>query len=86
LVKLEVFTAEPPCAGCVALLELADKIQENFPEVKLVKHIGMCDEFVQYKITYVPATIIEEGRIAMMGLCPSYDTIVAALTEMGVKK
>jgi len=52
----------------------------------LVKHIGMCDEFVQYKITYVPATIIEEGRIAMMGLCPSYDTIVAALTEMGVKK
>jgi len=86
MVKLEFFTATPPCPGCVALLDLADRISLDFPEVEVVKHIGMCDEFNKYGITYVPAVIIEEGKIAFMGLCPSYGTLVTALAEMGVKK
>ncbi|RZN50560.1 hypothetical protein EF808_00865 [archaeon] len=86
MVKMEFFTAEPPCAGCVALLELADRVAEEYPEVEVVKNVGMCDEFRKYEITYVPALIIEGGKIAFMGLCPSYDTLVAALAEMGVKR
>jgi hypothetical protein len=85
MVKVEFFTAEPPCAGCVALLELADRLKEEYPSLDIVKHIGPCEEFSAYKITYVPAVIIEGGRIAFMGLCPSHDTLVAALKEMGVK-
>ena len=29
MVKIEVFTAEPPCPGCLKLLELADEIQKE---------------------------------------------------------
>ena len=86
MVRVEVFTAEPPCAGCVALLALADRIKEAYPSVDVIKHIGPCEEFGTYKITYVPAVVIEGGRIAFMGLCPSFDTLVAALKEMGVKE
>lgn len=86
MVKMEFFTAEPPCAGCVALLELADRVADAYPEVEVIKHVGMCDEFREYEITYVPAVIIEGGKIAFMGLCPSYDTLVTALAEMGVKR
>lgn len=86
MVKIEFFTATPPCPGCVALLELADRIEGEFPQVEVLKHIGMCDEFNKYRITYVPAVIVEEGRIAFMGLCPSHDTLVTALAEMGARK
>ena len=86
MVKVEFFTAQPPCAGCVALLDLADRLAGEYPSLDIECHTGPCDEFSEYGITYVPAVIIEGGRIAFMGLCPSYDTLVAALVEMGVKK
>jgi len=86
MVRIEFFTATPACPGCLALLELADMISEEFPELEVIKHIGPCEEFDKYGITYVPAVILEGGLIAFMGLCPSYDTLVTALAETGVKK
>ncbi|HPR41776.1 MAG TPA: thioredoxin family protein [Candidatus Methanofastidiosa archaeon] len=86
MVKIEFFTATPPCPGCVALLGLADRISKEFPDLEVIKHIGPCDEFGRYGITYVPAVVVEEGAILFMGLCPSYDTLITALAEMGVKR
>jgi hypothetical protein len=83
-VKLETFTAEPPCFGCSKLLELADRIKENYvEELEVVKHIGPCEGFDKYGLTVVPAVVIE-GRIMIMGVCPSEKTITAVLWEVGL--
>jgi len=84
-VKLETFTAEPPCPGCVHLLELAEEIEKMYKDkVEVIKHIGPCEEFEKYELTVVPAVVLNEGRIKIMGVCPSMKTLEAALKEMGV--
>ena len=86
-VKLEIFTAEPPCPGCSNLLELADRIKEEYGErVNVVKHIGACEEFSRYGLTVVPAVVIDEGKIKIMGVCPSEETLKKALWEVGVNE
>jgi hypothetical protein len=85
VVKVEVFTAEPPCAGCAKLLEMADEIAKRYGEkVNVIKHVGPCEEFNKYKLTLVPAVVVEEGKIMLMGVCPDMDTFIAALKEVGV--
>ncbi|MEM3577344.1 MAG: thioredoxin family protein [Candidatus Bathyarchaeia archaeon] len=85
VVKVEVFTAEPPCAGCLKLLEYADLIKAKYGEkVDVIKHIGPCEGFGKYVLTVVPAVVFNEGKIKIMGVCPSMQTIEAALKEMGV--
>jgi hypothetical protein len=85
VVKVEVFTAEPPCAGCSKLLGIADLLREKYGErVEVTKHIGPCEEFNKYRLTVVPAVVFNQGRIKIMGVCPSMQTIEASLKEMGV--
>jgi len=85
VVKVEVFTAEPPCAGCSKLLAIADLLKEKYGErVDVIKHIGPCEEFSKYNLTVVPAIVFNEGRIKIMGVCPSMQTIEASLKEMGI--
>ncbi|MEM4576129.1 MAG: thioredoxin family protein [Candidatus Nezhaarchaeales archaeon] len=84
-VKVEFFTAEPPCAGCVKLLEHADIIKERYGDkVEVIKHVGPCEEFNKYGLTVVPAVVFNEGKIKIMGVCPSLKTMEAALRELGV--
>ena len=84
VVKVEVFTAEPPCAGCLKLLEIADLLKERYGNrVEVIKHIGPCEEFNRYGLTVVPAMVFNEGKIKIMGVCRSMNTIEAALMEMG---
>lgn len=84
-VKLETFIAKPPCAGCAHLLELAGEIEKKYEEkVEVIKHIGPCEEFEKYELTVVPAVVLNEGKIKIMGVCPSIKTLEAALKEMGV--
>jgi len=86
IVKVEIFTAEPPCAGCLKLLEFADLIKEKYGErVEVIKHIGPCEEFSKYALTVVPAVVFNEGKIKIMGVCPSMQTIETSLKEMGVQ-
>jgi len=69
--KLETFTAEPPCPGCTKLLELADRIKENYGnELEVVKHIGPCEEFDKYGLTVVPAVVIN-GELNFFGVVPA---------------
>lgn len=85
IVKMEVFTAEPPCAGCTKLLQIADDIAQKYKgKVEVIKHIGPSKEFEDYRLTLVPATVFNEGKIKIVGVCPSGDTILASLMEMGV--
>jgi len=85
VVKVEVFTAEPPCAGCLKLLEIADSLEKKYGKrIEVIKHIGPCEEFSKYGLTVVPAMVFNEGRIKIMGVCPSLKTIEASLREMGV--
>lgn len=84
MAKLETFTAEPPCPGCSKLLDLADTIKKEYGDkLEVVKHIGPCDEFKRYELTVVPAVVVD-GRIKIMGVCPSKKTIKAALWEVGL--
>ncbi|WP_455364061.1 thioredoxin family protein [[Eubacterium] cellulosolvens] len=84
-ITMEVFTAEPPCAGCTKLLQIADEIAQRYKEeVKVVKHTGPSKEFEAYKLTLVPATVFNQGKIKIVGVCPSKDTILASLKEMGL--
>jgi len=84
-IKLETFTAEPPCAGCVHLLELAEEIEKKYKEkVEVIKRIGPCKEFEKYELTVVPAVVLDHGKIKIMGVCPSLKTVEAALKEVGL--
>jgi len=85
MVKVEFFTAEPPCAGCIELLKTADDVAEKYgARIQVIKHIGPCEEFNKYGLTVVPAVVFEEGRIMLMGVCPDMDTIIASFKELGV--
>ncbi|MDI9623371.1 MAG: thioredoxin family protein [Methanothermobacter sp.] len=84
MVKIEIFTAEPPCPGCLKLLELADKIKKEHPEVEVIKHVGPSKAHEKYNLTVVPAIVAEEGLIKIMGVCPSKKTMIAILKELGV--
>jgi hypothetical protein len=83
-VKLETFTAEPPCPGCSKLLGLAEEIEKEYGEkLELIRHIGPCEEFGKYGLTVVPAVVVAE-KIKIMGVCPSEKTIKAVLWEVGL--
>jgi hypothetical protein len=86
MIKVEFFVAEPPCAGCVDLLQTADEIATKYnKKAKVVKHLGPCQEFEKYGLTMVPAVVFEEGRIMLMGVCPDMDTLTACFLELGVE-
>mgnify|MGYP001268948227 CR=1 FL=1 len=83
MVKVEFFTALPPCPGCLNLLDLADKIKKEYGDrIEVVKHIGPSEEFKKYGLTLVPAVVIAE-RIKLMGVCPDLKTLRTALWEAG---
>ncbi|MCS7097820.1 MAG: thioredoxin family protein [Candidatus Methanomethyliaceae archaeon] len=85
VVKVEAFTAQPPCPGCAKLLEYCDIIKSKYGDrVEVIKHMGPCEEFKKYGLTVVPAIVFNEGKIKIMGVCPSMKTIENALKEMGV--
>jgi hypothetical protein len=86
MVKVEFFTAEPPCAGCVDLLKTADEIAKKYgKKAQVIKHTGPCEEFTKYGLTMVPAVVFEEGRIMLMGVCPDMETLAASFRELGVE-
>jgi len=85
-VKMEVFSGDPPCQGCVAILALADEYAEkhksNLEVIKLVgKEAG--PKFQEYKLGCTPAVVINE-TIRIEGICPSSTTLDSALREAGL--
>ena len=85
-VRMEVFSGDPPCPGCSALLTLADeyakKYQGRLEVNKLIGNQAMA-KFEEYGLVCVPAVVINEN-IRIEGICPSRTTLDNALREGGL--
>ena len=85
-VKMEVFSGDPPCPGCVAILALADEYAKKYKgRLDVVKFIGQeaVSKFEEYKLGCVPAVVVNE-KIRIEGICPSRATLETALREGGL--
>ena len=85
-VKMEVFSGDPPCPGCVAILALADEFAKKYKgKLEVIKLVGeeAIAKFEEYKLGCVPAVVINE-KIRIEGICPSRSTLDNALREGGL--
>jgi len=85
-VMMEVFSGEPPCSGCVALLALADEYAAKYGDkLQVVKLVGKeaTAKFAEYRLGCTPALVIN-GKIRVEGVCPSRETLNNALAEGGL--
>ena len=85
-VRMEVFSGDPPCSGCVAVLALADEYTKKYPgKLEVVKLIGVqaSEKFTEYGLGCTPAIVINE-KIRIEGICPSHETLDNALRAGGL--
>jgi hypothetical protein len=86
MVKLEIFSGDPPCPGCVAIIELAERVADKYPEeleMSILKGQEAMAKFEEYRLFCVPAAVIN-GSIRIEGMCPSEATLNNALREGGL--
>jgi len=87
MVKLEVFSGDPPCPGCVAIIDLAKRVKSRYSDDELELTILQGDEamakFEEYGLFCVPAAVVN-GSIRIEGMCPSEATLNNALREGGL--
>jgi len=85
-VKMEVFSGDPPCPGCVAILAQADEYAKKYKgKLEVIKLVGKeaMTKFEEYKLGCVPAVVINE-KVRIEGICPSRTTLDNALREGGL--
>lgn len=85
-VRMEVFSGDPPCPGCIAVLALADEYAKKYgDELEVIKLVGKqaLAKFEEYKLGCTPAVVINE-TIRIEGICPSRTTLDNALREGGL--
>ena len=83
--KIEAFLSTPPCPNSLALVGLLHEMVEEYNEkVELITYEGSNETFDHYHLTSTPAVVVE-GLIKMMGFCPSKESIVSALQEIGLE-
>lgn len=87
MVQLEILVGDPPCPGCTALVELAQRIKARYTddELSLVVYAGQeaMPKFEQYGLSCVPAAVVN-GTIRIEGMCPTEATLNNALREGGL--
>ena len=86
MVRLEVFSGDPPCPGCVAIIDLAQKVADKYEgelELSILKGAEAMEKFTEYKLFCVPAAVVN-GSIRIEGMCPSEATLNNALREGGL--
>ena len=86
MVKLEVFSGDPPCPGCVALVGLAKRVAAKYEgelELDVFEGAAAMEKFEAYKLFCVPAAVVN-GSIRIEGMCPSEATLNNALREGGL--
>ena len=86
MVKLEIFSGDPPCPGCVAIIDLAQRIAPTYEgELELTIYEGAegMEMFEAYQLFCVPAAVVN-GSIRIEGMCPSEATLNNALREGGL--
>lgn len=83
---MEVFSGDPPCPGCVAIIDLAQRVAAKYPgelEMTVLKGQSAMARFEQYRLFCVPAAVVN-GSIRIEGMCPSEATLNNALREGGL--
>ena len=86
MVTLEVFSGDPPCPGCVAIIELARHVAAKYEgelELTILAGCEAMEKFDAYKLFCVPAAVVN-GSIRTEGMCPSEATLNNALREGGL--
>jgi hypothetical protein len=86
MVRLEVFSGDPPCPGCVAIVDLAQRVAARYPdelELTILKGVEAMPKFEEYRLFCVPAAVVN-GSIRIEGMCPSEATLNNALREGGL--
>jgi hypothetical protein len=86
VVILEVFSGDPPCPGCVAIIDLAQRVAAKYEgelELTVLKGQEAMAKFEEYKLFCVPAAVVN-GSIRIEGMCPSEATLNNALREGGL--
>jgi len=86
MVRLEVFSGDPPCPGCVAIIKLAQKVASKYEgelELTILEGAEGLDKFEAYQLFCVPAAVVN-GSIRIEGMCPSEATLNNALREGGL--
>jgi hypothetical protein len=87
VVHLEVFSGDPPCPGCVAIIELAQRVAAKYDEDELSLTVlsgeAAMKKFEEYGLFCVPAAVVN-GSIRIEGMCPSEATLNNALREGGL--
>ena len=86
MVKLEVFSGDPPCPGCVAIVELAQRVATRYEgelELTILGGAEGMEKFEEYRLFCVPAAVVN-GSIRIEGMCPSEATLNNALREGGL--
>jgi hypothetical protein len=86
VVKLEIFSGDPPCPGCVAIIDLAQRVAARYPdelELTILAGVEAMTKFEEYKLFCVPAAVVN-GTIRIEGMCPSEATLNNALREGGL--
>ena len=86
MVKLEVFSGDPPCPGCVAIVELAQRVATRYEgelELTILSGAEGLEKFKEYRLFCVPAAVVN-GSIRIEGMCPSAATLNNALREGGL--
>ena len=87
MVHLEIFSGDPPCPGCVAIVALAQQVKTQYSddELQLTVYTGQegMAQFEAYGLFCVPAAVVN-GTIRIEGMCPSRATLNNALREGGL--
>jgi hypothetical protein len=86
MVQLEIFSGDPPCPGCVAIIDLAQKVAARYEgELTLAIYAGQDAmlKFQEYRLFCVPAAVVN-GSIRIEGMCPDEGTLNNALREGGL--
>jgi len=87
VVSMEVFSGDPPCPGCVAVLAQADTYAGRYPadELEVATYVGKeaLGKYEQYHLSCVPAVVVN-GVIKIEGIAPDNGTLDNALREGGL--
>jgi len=87
MVHLEIFSGDPPCPGCVGIIELAQRVAARYPEdelqLSILKGQEAMAKFEEYGLFCVPAAVVN-GSIRIEGMCPTEATLNSALREGGL--
>lgn len=83
-IKIEAFLSIPATAGDERLRHLLKGLEEKFGEKTKITISSRDDGlFKEYNLTGTPAVVIGE-MIKIMGFCPSEESILTALKDLGV--